>query len=100
MPLGGGHQRNTAHLDKVFGLPVKVGCKVIEDLNEAGADGFPLGLRIFQSLHAITLSAENPQKPGPFSIHMQHCIMTGMLCLLGNKRFLAVHHAGGSAGCC
>ena len=61
-----------AHLDKVFGLPVKVGCKVIKDLDEAGTDGFPLGLRIFQALHAISLIAYTPWKQGPLSIYLWH----------------------------
>ena len=95
LPLEGGHQRNTAHLDEVFGLPVKVGCKVIEDLNEAGADGFPLGLRIFQSLHAIRHLAYGPQKQGRLSIHKQHYITAGCLCLPGRASFMTAHHAGG-----
>ena len=89
-----------AHLDEVFGLPVKVGRKVVEDLDEAGADGFPLGLRIFQALHAIRRSAQGPQKQGLLSIHKRHYITVGSLCLLCSGSCMAAHHAGGSAGCC
>ena len=58
MPQEGSRQLDIAHLDKVFGLLVEVGGKVVEDLDEAGANGFPLGLGIFQTLHAIALLAD------------------------------------------
>ena len=100
MPLEGDHQLDIAHLDEVFGLPVKVGGKVVKDLDEAGANGFPLGLRILQSLHDIMHSAQGTQKQGLLSIHKRRYITVGSVRLLGGASCMAAHHAGGSAGCC